>query len=257
MSRFRSEPLALALVPGAVGIVSGARAEQLPVVAQDGWVAGLAALSDWLAADKPRAVRARMLVSARHTRLCLVPWPGRHLSAEQWQAWVRLHLETAYGDMQGWRIALDPGRYGQPRLACALPVDLVTQWQGLCKRHRLADGLLQPYAIQAWNHWRRAVRPGQIWAVAESDCIVWSRAGPAGWAMVRSTRARASAEELPSVVAAELQLQGGHAPTGAVFHLPGQLAPTVAGAQAWPVRWLGAAPAAEAACIAMARLAAA
>lgn len=221
------------------------------------WPGRLSALGDWLAAEKPRGMRrARMVVSAHEARFCLVPWPRRHLTAAQQQAWVRLHFEALHGDMHGWQTAQDAGAYGQACLACALPEELVAHWHGLCRRHRLSDALLQPYAVRVWNHWRHHARPGQLWGIAEADRIVWARQGTHGWAVVRCVKARADAGDLPALAMQELQLQGAEAVPCAVLHAPGQGGGAVAGPDGPPTRWLALTHGEEAAGIAMARLAA-
>lgn len=261
MSLFRSESIAIALCPGRIGIVEGrngqaARLHELPAApgglpdaAQE-----LSVLDMWLAETKLRSARMRAAVSAHFLRCCLVPWPDQPLNAVQQLAWNRLHFETAYGDMQGWRIVLDPGAYGQSRLACALPADLVAAWHGLCRKHRLRDGRLRPYFVLAWQHWRREVRAGQLWGVAESDRVVWAVHGARGWVSVACAKAQADPELLPVLAARELQLQGGEGVQAVVLHAA-EGTSAVAEVDGMPLRWLSAAPPDAPTCVAMAQMA--
>ncbi len=251
MSLFRSEVIGLALAPGGVAVARGGSCLALP--ASDGdWPTGLAAVGTWLAAERPRRGLVRLLVSNSHVRICTVPWPGRHLTTEQQLGWTALQFETAYGDMQGWQTVLDPGVYGQPRVACAMPAALVQQWHALCGRYRLGGGALQPYVVAAWNHWRRLARPGQFWGVAESDRIVWAHRGARGWASIHVAKAALDADNLPGLAVRELRLQDAAQDTALLLHQPGQGAPAAQAAQ----RWLALSPQQEPASHAMARLAA-
>lgn len=262
MSLFRSESVALAICAGDVGVVhsTGGRvalATSLSVAAVDGaaaWEEALDAVEAWLAAEGLRGRSARATVSAAFSRLCSVPWTDRRLSPEQDRAWVRLQFESTFGDLDGWTVQAEPGRYGQARLACAMPTDLIGRWHSVCRAHRMSRGSLQPYAVTAWNRWRRLVRPGQLWSVAESDRIVWALRGKGAWESVGVARQRAGAEVLPQLAEREQRLRGASAVGGVLIHAPGLGAPP--SAQISGIRWLSTSAELEPMSVAMARTAA-
>lgn len=249
--------LSFALAADGVGIARKSGCTRLASPAVDGapeWASGLVELDGWLAGHAFRAARARMAVSARYVRFCLIPWVDRRLSLEQERAWVRLQFETAYGDMQDWQATVDVGAYGQARFACALPADLIEQWNALCRRHRLAGGRLEPYFVRVWNRWRSRARPGQLWGVAESDRVVWGCIGRQGWSGLHCMRARTGTDALAELAARELRLLGDTSVDTLMLHLPvadGISAAEVAG---MPTNWLESAGDAESCCQAMARL---
>lgn len=265
MSLFRSESLTIALCPSGVGVVHARSGrdvvgEALPAAGDVGtpdWANALAVLAAWLGDARPRGKRARLVVSASHLRVCLVPWTDRRLSAEQERGWVRLHLEAAYGDMAQWHIAADPGAFGEPRLACALPADLVAGWHGLARAHGIAAVRLEPYFALVWNRWRGEALPGQLWGVAESGRVVWSVCGRRGWAQVCIARCDAGPNELPQLAAYEARRQGAGAGQPIVLHLPRVPAAAAGAYTGSTVRWLSLASADDPECLAMARLGAA
>ncbi|KQP17027.1 hypothetical protein [Pseudorhodoferax sp. Leaf265] len=251
--------MTFALCAGDVGVAlaGGTRvldAKSLPVTAREGaapWEGALDAVDTWLGDGKRKRRRARATVSAAFTRLCCVPWTDRRLSPEQDGAWVRLQLEQAFGDMDGWTVQAELGRYGQPRLACALPADLVSRWHAICRARRLSCASLVPYAVVAWNRWRRLARPGQLWAIAETDRVVWSLRGPTGWDSVGMASQRVSADVLPRLAEREQRLRGAGAAGPIVFHAPGLMASS----STEGVQWLCASLDLEPMSVAMARTA--
>lgn len=222
-----------------------------------GWGGGLQNLDAWLADGQGRGSlvrrerRVQATVSAAFTRLCSVPWTERRLSPEQDLAWVRLQFENAYGDMRGWTVQVEPGSFGCARVACAMPTDLVTRWHALCRTRRLGGGRLQPHALTAWNRWRQLVRPGQLWAVAEADRVVWALRGQRAWDSVGVASQRASVDALPQLAQREQRLRGAGPDCQLVVHAPGLASPPVGGGEG--MLWLSAGAGREPTGVAMAR----
>lgn len=229
MSLFPAETVTVALCPEQLGIIWRSRRGEVrremvtyrSLDAGNGWSGAVEALANWLDAAQVPAGRISMVLSSRFVRLALIPWQDAYLQTDEENALRRIHFEALYGNMQGWRITSDPGRYGEAHVACAIPDALVIQVQALCTVRHLRCGAIAPYFVCAWNQWQRQVLPGQLWGVAESDSLVLGSRGPIGWTSLRILFTKPNPDSLMAAVARERVLQGrieGHPPK---LHVPG------------------------------------
>lgn len=210
--------LLIALCPDHVGVIwrvgRTARGEQLlACMADDGdcpWHSPLDALRQWLGIEAGTLGRARIRVvlSSRFVRHALVPWPRTPLHRDEALAWERLHLEAVYGSLDGWRIVCDPGAFGRARVACAVPQDLLDRLHDLLADKGLTMGPVVPYFVQAWNHWRRRLAAGQLFAVAESGRVVFGCYGRGGWESLRMVSSSLTPEKLIALSQRECALTG-------------------------------------------------
>lgn len=263
MSLFPSEKLTVALCPEQLGVVwrtrrAEVRRELLVCAAPGegrGWLMAVDALRNWLDAAQVQRARISMVLSSQFVRYALVPWQEAYLKREEEEAWCRIHFEALYGDMKGWRIVSDRGRYGRARVACAVPDELVIRVQELCAVKRLTGGAIVPYFVCCWNRWHRSVLPGQLFCVAESDSVVMGCHGPGGWGSLRFLLAKTIPDGLPAIAAREQVLHGRTDGPPAKLHVPGLLrVPQDAVVPSSQVDWLAVDAQEEAPALAMARL---
>jgi len=256
--------LFMALCPDQVGLVwcvgRAARGEQLlPDIAGDGglpWQAPLDAVKQWLDVEAGRLHRARVCVvlSSRFVRHALVPWPQTPLRGDEALAWERLHLEAVYGDLDGWRVARDPGAFGRARVVCAVPQDLLDRLHDLLVDKGLAMGPVVPYFVQAWNRWRRKLAAGQLFAVAESERVVLGCYGRGGWESLRMVSSRLTPDKLVALAQRECALAGGSNALPMLLCAPGLFPDASVLEPDRGVEWLDSAHADQGPALGMARL---
>ena len=99
--------------------------------AQPAWEAAVEALAALLAEHAVRGAQLRVLLSARYSRFCLVPWSDAIGHPRELDAYARACFENLYGQSLGdWRIVLSPEPAGAARIATALPEALLQRLQG-------------------------------------------------------------------------------------------------------------------------------
>lgn len=262
MSLFRGEKLTVALCPEQLGIILRARRagtlHELVPCASDGrraWQVAVEALENWLATANVQRMRISIVLSNRFTRYVLLPWQNSYLTHEEEYAWMRVHFEAVYGDMEGWHITADPGRYGQTRIACAVPDELVTRIRILGAARRLTGGALVPYFVHSWNRWRGPGRTKELFGVAESEALVVGCHGPKGWESLRLLLTQPTPGELSVMAAREAVLQGLPLGSRPRLHVPGSVCDAHTEVQQnATVSWLALGTKREAPALAMARL---
>lgn len=240
-----AKSLAVALCPNRIGLVWRSRRSELARELQDcapgagpAWQAPLQAMATWLDGRAMGRTRVSVVLSSRFVRYALIPWAPARLSREEQLAWTRLHFEAASGDMNGWRVSCDPGRYGQPSVACAVPEGLLTELQDLLAMRRLSMGAVVPYFVCSWNRWCRQLTAGALFGVAESDRIVFGHQGPGGWQSLRLLTARTDVEQLEAFVQREAALLGTSDTLSMRLHAPGLAPAGRHGAPSQGIGWL-------------------
>lgn len=222
--------LAIGLCPDAVGIVrlGGWRRarldghELLAVDAPDAdGLAALSALENWLRTSRPPTsglhrwftAPTYVVLSDRLVRYARVPWSGGALSRQEEDALTLACFEERYGDMNGWLLRNDAGRYGQGRLAAAVPGALMDGLHRVLQAHRLDCLAVSPYFVACWNRSRREIakangKAGAMFAVAEAGTAVIGLVDGAkgGWRSLRSLHT--GTDDLQSVLAREAVLEG-------------------------------------------------
>lgn len=263
MSLFPVETVTVALCPDQLGIIwrsrrGEVRREIVMCGTSDtgpGWSGAVEALRRWMDATQIPSGRMSLALSSRFVRFALIPWQEAHLKSEEQNALRRIHFEALYGNMQGWRLASDPGQYRQAHVACAIPEALLTQVHELCVARHFRCNSIVPYFVCAWNQWRRQTLPGQLWGVAESESLVLGYRDASGWASLRVLFAKPTRDSLSAMLSREQVLQGrmaGHLPKLHVPGMPEWVEDTAE--QGVQVEWLALDAAAEAPVLAMARL---
>lgn len=227
MSLILGSTLAVALCPSSVGIVARRgrlrRTECIEVASVDGptWLGPIETLRQWLAATPLGRGRVSFLLSSRFVRYALVEWPPTALNREEAAVWARTHLEAACGDMTGWTIVCDPGEYGHAYVACAVQEELLRALREAVISSRLSMGAITPAFVCSWNRWRKSVRPGNFFGMAESGRFVLGCLGARGWESLRVLSTTVSADSLVTLTRREHVLLGKLNPSVTLLHAPG------------------------------------
>ncbi|NWL77604.1 hypothetical protein DM872_12145 [Pseudomonas taiwanensis] len=190
------------------------------------WPSAVAALETLLAGRKQGRAMLKVLLSSHYTRFCLVPWSEAINTPEELAGYARLCFEDIYGNLgEGWSLCLAPEAAGQPRLAAAMPDELLTQLRSLAKANGLQLASVQPYLVAAFNRYRAALSMDDfLFLVAEPGrgSLLLARGGR--WATVRSVALDTSDTALNDLIAREGELRGleQDAPAGFFLHAPGR-----------------------------------
>jgi hypothetical protein len=159
-------------------------------VSNASWEAPLAALAAMLEQPPWRAARTRAVLADHWARYVIVPWSGALRSDEERLAHGRQLLSSAYGDaIAGWDVRISEAPPGAPRVACALPVELVAGVRTACTTYGGSLLSLQPQLIDAYSTWRHHLPPSKSWFVSvEQGSLAAARLGSHGWDRVHSVR---------------------------------------------------------------------
>lgn len=190
------------------------------------WPSAVAALETLLAGRKPERAMLKVLLASHYTRFCLVPWSEAINTPEELAGYARLCFEDIYGTLgEGWNLSLAPEAAGQPRLAAAMPEELLTQLRSLAKASGLRLASVQPYLVAAFNRYRAALSMDDfLFLVAEPGRGSLLLARDGRWATVRSVTLDESDVALNDLIAREGELRGLEqgAPAAFFLHAPGR-----------------------------------
>lgn len=224
--------LAIGLCPDAVGIVRLGGWRQARVDGQESLVvaeptadglAAVAVLDLWLHQNRPAAAglgrwfpaHVHVVLSDRLLRYACVPWSGGRLSLQEEAALNLGCFEERYSDMSGWTLRSAPGRYGQSRLAVAVPTVLLAALESSLRTHGLRGEAVTPYFIACWNRWRRDIAKAGgkadalVTVVDKGAAVIGVVSGKdGGWRSLRSLRTADGADDLARLLAREAVLQG-------------------------------------------------
>lgn len=243
----QTRTLTVALCPNAVGVVlheSRARPmrETVEVTAQEGaaWRGAIEGLAHWLRRRDFARARASIVLSSRFARYSLVPWPPSQLTRDEASAWARFHLESVHGDMTGWTVASDTGEFGRAHVACALPDALLQVLRETLTQREIFTVAIRPAFVSGWNAWRKQIKSGQFFGVAESGRLVLGCYGHDGWESLRALSTRDSCHDLEALALREHVLMGKAGVPDVLLFAPGAtLDPTgIAANEVVGVRWL-------------------
>lgn len=186
-------------------------------------LAALAALDHWLQQNRPAAsglrrwlsAPAHVVLSDQLLRYARIPWSGATLSRQEEEALTLACFEERYGDMSGWTVRGEGGRYGQGRLVGAVPTALADGLQRVLHTHKLNCQTVTPYFIACWNRWRCDIakatgKADALFAVADAGTAVIGviDGGGGGWRSLRRLRVATHAAELLPVLAREAVMLG-------------------------------------------------
>ena len=86
------------------------------------------------------------------------------------QAATALRLRAVTDTSTGWETASEP-RVGGPFIASALRSGVLDMLRDPCQRHGLHLVSVQPLFAALWNHWHRALVPGQWLGICGADAV--------------------------------------------------------------------------------------
>jgi hypothetical protein len=190
------------------------------------WPGAVAALESLLAGRKPGRAQLRVVLSSHYMRFCLVPWSEAINSPEELAGYARLCFEDIYGALgDGWSLRLSPEAAGLPRLAAAMPEELLAQLRNLAKANGLRLASVQPYLMAAFNRYRGALALDDfLFLVAEPGrgSLLLARGGR--WAALRSVALDDSDAALNDLLAREGELHSldQDLPVNCFLHAPGR-----------------------------------
>lgn len=226
MSRSRirvgSERISLGFCPDQIGVVrqkTGWKNRKQPpergvidvpqATIMEGWKPGLDIVGRWLEEYAITNVCAALTLSNRFVRFALVPWSPKVNRSDEEAALTRARFESQYGDMTDWTVRLDPGRYGEVRIACAIETAFLDSLRSLFTAHRIACHAVQPYFVASWNRWcRQFGQTDGLFAIAESHTVVMASIKAGCWQSLRAVHSAEDAQSLHVLLERETLLQG-------------------------------------------------
>ncbi|CAM4085499.1 hypothetical protein CCOS865_03021 [Pseudomonas reidholzensis] len=191
--------------------------------AQPAWGAALEALSALLAEHAPRGGQLRVLLSARFSRFCLVPWSDAIGHPRELQAYAQGCFENLYGQsLADWRIVLSAEPAGTARIATALPEALLQGLQGVGREHRLSLRSVQPYLMAAYNRCSAQLAQGDfLFVLAEPRRSVLLLAAGGAWQQVLAQGCADTDQALQALIERTCELYGEQLPR-VYLHAPGR-----------------------------------
>ncbi|CAB5519870.1 Uncharacterised protein [Pseudomonas putida] len=191
--------------------------------AQPAWAPALEALGELLAEHAPRRAQLRVLLSARYSRFCLVPWSDAIGHPRELDAYARACFENLYGQpLDDWRIVLSPEPAGASRIATALPEALLQALQALGRESRLSLRSVQPYLMAAYNRCSAQLEEGDfLFVLAEPRRSVLLLAAGGAWQQVLAQGCADNDQALQALIERTCELYGEHLPR-VYLHAPGR-----------------------------------
>lgn len=203
---------------------------------QPAWVAPLEALAALLAEQGVRGAQLRVLLSARYSRFCLVPWSDAIGHPRERDAYARACFEHLYGQpLDDWRIVLSAEPAGVARIATALPEGLLQGLQALGQESRLRLRSVQPYLMAAYNRSLAQLEQGDfLFVLAEPRRSVLLLAAGGAWQQVLAQGCADNDQALQALIERTCELYGERLPR-IYLHAPGrEQAPRLAAVQLCP-----------------------
>lgn len=227
MLRFRNERITVALCPEQVAILKSEKGHQsavdelrvfaAPEAGRVLWRESVSALADWLQRNPQKRRSISLILSNRFVRFAMLPWAENAQGEPATQALANACLETQYGDMSGWTIRIDDGRYGQAKLVCAMETALLDSLQSAVTAHACAR--VEPYFVTCWNRWRKTVQNGDaLFAVSESGVMVIASIKNGRWQSVRALSGQLDRTGGRGLLSRESLLQGFAEPPACCVH---------------------------------------
>ncbi len=130
------------------------------------WSAALNHAASLLATAGWQQAAARVVVADSWVRYAIVPWAAALNSAAERTAHARQLLVSAYGEaVQDWELRLSDAPPETPRVACAIPTELLLQIRTLLMSHRIRLVSLQSQLTFAYENWRHCLPASGAWFV--------------------------------------------------------------------------------------------
>ena len=158
--------------------------------AGESWEAPLEAFAALLSQPSWGGTATRVVLADHWVRYIIVPWVGALRSEDERLAHGRQLLNSAYGDgLAHWDMRISDAPPGTPRVACAVPGELVAGVRAACTAHGASLLSLQPQLIDAYETWRHRLPSSKSWFVSiEPGSLAAARLGRNGWDRVHSVR---------------------------------------------------------------------
>lgn len=159
-------------------------------VRDESWEHPLTAMAALLAQPPWSGARTRVVLADHWARYIIVPWAATLWSDEERLAHARQLLSGTYGDAIGtWDVRTTDAPPHAPRVACAIPGELVAGVAAACAAHGGTLVSLQPQLIDAYAAWRHRLPQSKSWFVSiEQGSLAAARVSSTGWDRVRSVR---------------------------------------------------------------------
>ena len=159
-------------------------------VRDESWETPLAAFAAMLGQPPWRAARTRVVLADHWARYVIVPWIGALRSDEERLAHAHQLLNSVFGDgIAGWDLCVSEAPPGAPRVACAMPSELVAGVRAACAAAGGTLLSLQPQLVDAYAAWRHCLPEARPWFVSvEQGSLAAARIGDHGWDRVHSVR---------------------------------------------------------------------
>ncbi|TLP65351.1 MULTISPECIES: hypothetical protein [Pseudomonas] len=193
--------------------------------AQPAWAAALLALDGLLTEHQVNGAPLQILLSARFSRFCLVPWSDAIGHPRELYAYAQACFENLYGQaLDDWRIVLSPEPAGAARIATALPEALLQGLQAQGQQRHLRLRSVQPYLMAAYNHCQAQLEPGNfLFVLAEPRRSVLLLAAHGCWQQVLAQGCADNDQALQALIERTGELYGEPLPQ-VYLHAPGRQA---------------------------------
>jgi hypothetical protein len=107
---------------------------------------------------------ATVLLGFPHVHYLMLPWQTGVYSENDWQGFAEAAFSQQTGtDSQGWQVQVARTGFGQPRLATAIPLDLLQDLRGLFKLKTLPLVACMPLLTAIAQHY---------WHQLPGDCVL-------------------------------------------------------------------------------------
>lgn len=171
---------------------------------------------------------AHIVLADELVRMWQVTPPQQAARLADIEAAAALRFFTLYGEpASGWHLAGDWDSRA-PFFAAAIPKPLLAMLEQVAREYGMAIVAAEPHLVAAWNHWRRAVKPGAWFAQVHDSLLALGVVDGGRLRAVRSQPLPAGADHawLTQVVRREALLAGGDAPE--LVQLCGDVPPALA-----------------------------
>lgn len=140
----------------------------------NGWRPVLAALEQWLNANKMGRANVTVILSDHFVRYALIPFSAEVTRRAEEQTLARILLEDTYGDpAKQWHLKISGSGYGEPRLVAAVDAELLDAVAKMVAPTSLRLTSIRPYLMSAFNGFYKQLRGKDgLFAVAEPGQVV-------------------------------------------------------------------------------------
>jgi hypothetical protein len=154
------------------------------------WRAPLGVLDQLLERSQWRGASLRLVLADCWVRYALVPWAAELRSADEQASHARQVMVRLYGNaVTDWEICLSQSPPGKPRVACAMPAELLLAVRELRARRGIKLTSLQPQLLAAYDNWRHRLPASGAWFVTIGEgTLAAARLGRGAWDRIHSLR---------------------------------------------------------------------